>query len=112
MSAETINIPEPIIDPQTIIVESNRPRPLTSSGCFVSDVTAACDCSGMNLASSLLLRNLQSAPRDLEILGSPSPRVRRAPQITDNRHRVRARAKNFSGGLYCDAPNRHKRFSS
>src|SRR5215472_8994732 len=32
MSAETMKMPEPIIEPTTIIVESKRPRPLTSSG--------------------------------------------------------------------------------
>src|SRR5690242_7748518 len=32
MSAETMKMPEPIIEPTTIMVESKRPRPLTSSG--------------------------------------------------------------------------------
>ena len=30
ISAETMNMPEPIIDPTTIIVESNRPSPRTN----------------------------------------------------------------------------------
>jgi hypothetical protein len=36
MSAETIKIPDPIIEPATIIVESNKPRPFTSSGLLVA----------------------------------------------------------------------------
>ena len=34
ISAETMKMPEPIIEPHTIIVEENRPRPLTSSVCW------------------------------------------------------------------------------
>ncbi|MNT63702.1 hypothetical protein D3C72_2015380 [compost metagenome] len=32
ISAETMKMPEPIIDPATIIVESSRPRPFTNCG--------------------------------------------------------------------------------
>ena len=32
ISADTIKIPEPIIDPTTIMVESNNPRPRTKPG--------------------------------------------------------------------------------
>jgi len=30
MSAETMKMPEPIIEPTTIVVESNKPRPRTN----------------------------------------------------------------------------------
>ena len=45
MSAETMNTPEPIIDPATIIVESTKPKPRTNVAsaprpcvCAVSDI--------------------------------------------------------------------------
>src|SRR6266853_1693441 len=42
ISADTMKIPDPIIDPTTIIVESNRPRPRTNpddSVCAAASVT-------------------------------------------------------------------------
>src|SRR5260370_2047207 len=39
MSADTMKIPEPIIDPTTIIVESKRPRPRTNPDDSVSAAT-------------------------------------------------------------------------
>src|SRR5882757_274298 len=36
ISAETMKIPEPIIDPTTIMVESNKPRPRTNPDDSVS----------------------------------------------------------------------------
>jgi len=41
MSAETMKIPDPIIDPTTTIVESNRPRPRLNSR-SVTGWTAGC----------------------------------------------------------------------
>src|SRR4030088_2272110 len=43
MSADTMKMPDPIIDPTTIIVESNRPRPRTKpddSVCVGAPVTS------------------------------------------------------------------------
>src|SRR5215831_1710431 len=41
MSAETIKIPEPIIEPATIIVESSNPNPLTKPVCLPAAAASA-----------------------------------------------------------------------
>ena len=51
MSAETMKMPEPIIDPTTTIVESNRPRPRWNSVSRVARVL-----SGLAAAISAVLR--------------------------------------------------------
>jgi hypothetical protein len=41
MSAETMKIPEPIIEPATTIVESNKPKPRTKPSSFLSSAAIA-----------------------------------------------------------------------
>src|SRR5271154_1187625 len=112
ISAETMKMPEPIIEPQTIIVESKRPRPLTSSGCL-SPLLAG-DRDGSVTCSSPLLRlsrNVHTLPRDFQILPRTCRWIPGVIQITDDRDRVSAGAKNLCGGLYCDATDGYKGFS-
>src|SRR6185503_18839812 len=51
MSAETMKIPEPIIDPTTTIVESYRPRPRWNS---VSRVVAPAVADGLDITRSCI----------------------------------------------------------
>ena len=43
ISAETIKMPEPIMDPTTIDVALKRPSPLTSGSCVVEGLVAGAD---------------------------------------------------------------------
>jgi hypothetical protein len=58
MSADTMKIPEPIIDPATSIVESNNPNPLTSfSLAMGASVTA------VSISNRLDWRRVNHQPR-------------------------------------------------
>src|SRR6266404_2117693 len=65
-SAETIKIPEPIIEPTTIMVASNKPRPRTSLGAelFVSWLIDSCpySCPTMRMSRKTLLDTARGAP--------------------------------------------------
>jgi hypothetical protein len=49
MIDETMNMPEPIIEPATSIVESSRPSPLTN---LASLVVSGCDMALLSLSRS------------------------------------------------------------
>jgi hypothetical protein len=65
MPAETMKMPDPIMDPATIIVESSRPRPRMNPVAFVcaTGAASAIRSSSFELISELLVF-LTSSGRD------------------------------------------------
>src|SRR5262249_14355679 len=77
ISAETIKMPDPIIAPATIIVESNRPSPRTKfSSCFI-DCFDPCDCAMKFLEDSVWSASLRLLGQDF---ASPAARKRNPRQ--------------------------------
>src|SRR5580658_11009975 len=112
ISAETMNIPEPIIEPQTIIVESKRPSPLTSS-----DWPPATPALGM-AASAIRAapRSLTSTPRvqnfrrDAQIFCRALGGLPCRHQIANHGDRIGAGTIHRLGVFRPDSANRHNRF--
>src|SRR5258706_13252600 len=73
ISAETMKIPEPIIDPTTIMVESNKPRPRTNPDDSVSVTTPSITSEdvGSDIAPLLFNSRERQSP-DWRALKKPS----------------------------------------
>src|SRR3990172_7936651 len=104
MSAETMKIPDPIIEPTTIIVESSRPRPLTSSPLAVS---TARPMAASAMVSSMLVQPPESTPKLFEARGD----VVRGHPPADDRHSVRPGLDGRGGVGGGDAADGHERLA-
>src|ERR1700691_2347695 len=113
MSADTMKMPEPIIEPTTIIVESKRPRPCTSSPSWrmedsiVGAVFAIC----LTRATRGLATGRPRFFRHRQEFSCALGRIRRGREIADDRYRIRARQKNVFGPLESDTADRHERLA-
>src|SRR5438132_11874868 len=86
MSAETMKMPEPIIEPTTIMVESNRLRPRTNPASVTggdgvaatSDIFSSPDCRGFFQVSGDLrgrIGTMHEVAYDGERIGAGAPGV-------------------------------------
>src|SRR5580692_4003095 len=88
MSAETMKMPEPIIDPTTMVVESKRPRPRTNPE---ESASAGVAVARLDLASDTGLLPLQLAPRvEVEAATSRYSRARTAGSGAQIKSRITA----------------------
>src|SRR5262245_41484543 len=68
ISLETIKMPEPIIEPATIIVESSSPSPRTKPACLSSTPTATSDiCSSGNVRAKTAKLIAHKTPKPLKL---------------------------------------------
>src|SRR5712692_3410773 len=108
MSAETMKMPEPIIEPTTIIVASSRPSPFTSplsAGLrWAAIVRGVSDISAPPLTCPI--RKLDGC---FQKLTRSQGRFGGAEQIARHRHRVGAGAKHVAGALQRDPADRDQR---
>src|SRR5215469_2171591 len=89
MSAETMKMPEPIIEPTTMVVESKRPRPRTNPE---DSAPAGRVVARLELASDTGLLPLQLAPRvEVEAATSRYWRARTAGSGEQIKSRITAR---------------------
>src|ERR1700730_699055 len=107
MSAVTIKMPEPIIEPTTIIVPSNNPMARTKPGSwFAAPCETAC-------VRSLMAPGVSDGGRMIggcqyvNKLTRPLCRIGCEENIADDRDAVGARANDFGGSLDCDTADGH-----
>src|ERR1700719_3526984 len=106
ISAATIKIPDPIIDPTTIIVPSNNPMARTNPPSLRA---ALDDVAGLISALSIILhRDSQPSPfQQIYILPRPLNYIFRAQNIADDRDRIRSRLDHFGRSFSRNPPNGH-----
>src|SRR5580704_4841004 len=114
ISAETMKMPDPIIEPQTIMVESKRPSPFTSSVWppatpALGTAASAIDAALRNLRATARASNFR---RDAQVLGGAFSGLARSHQIADHRDRIGACTIHRFRVFRCDSANRHDRFFS
>src|ERR1700722_2681219 len=99
-----MKIPDPIIDPTTIIVESKRPRPRMNPD---SLGTGGADVADVAVEVFTLLSTFSADARSLfEKELRPGSRIFRDDQITRYGQRIGASAENFRGTFQCNAADR------
>src|SRR2546421_6761703 len=88
ISAATMKMPEPIIEPTTIIVPSNNPMARTKPGSDFALVSArGCVVSTIR-RMPLACRRVVGGPQQVDVLPGALPRFRGAQDIADNRHGI------------------------
>src|SRR5262249_6567694 len=108
MSPATMKIPEPIIDPTTIIVPSNNPMARTKpASLFTAD-------SWMVAVVSAIRGSLGAQPsgrlaQQLHVLMSAARRIRGAENVAHHRNAICAGGNHLSRSLHRNAPNCHDR---
>src|SRR5438309_4215841 len=104
MSAETIKMPDPIIEPTTIIVESKRPRPRIKPESLATGSTEVTDIAGdvFTLSPSILFAGARSFSE--KKLGADS-RIFRGHQVARHGQRIGAGAKSVCSALQRNTAN-------
>ena len=108
-----MKMPEPIIEPHTIIVESKRPEALHQLGCWLPATPAigtrrfSHQCRSPNLRETARASNFR---RDAQIFRGAFRGLPRRNQIANHRDRIRACTIHRLRVLRCDSANRHERF--
>src|SRR5271156_3931418 len=112
ISAETMKIPEPIIEPQTIIVESKRPSPLTNSDWPAATPALGKAASAIRAAPRSLARTprVKNFRRDAQIFCRAFGRLPCRHQIANHGDRIGAGAIDRLGVFRRDSATRHNRF--
>src|SRR5437899_12637962 len=109
ISAATMKMPDPIIEPTTIIVPSNKPMARTKPCSDFALVSArGCVVSAIRRIASAGRRVVRGFEK-FDILPRPLLRIGREEDITDDSHGVGARLNDFNCALQCDTTDRHNR---
>src|SRR5712664_4046672 len=96
MSQATMKMPDPIIEPTTIIVPSNKPMARTKPCSDFALVSArGCVVSAIRRIASAGRRVVRGFEK-FDILPRPLLRIGREEDITDDRHGVGARLNDFN----------------
>src|SRR6202051_388274 len=98
ISAATMKMPDPIMDPTTIIVPSNNPMARTNPPSLRATLDAV---AGLISALSIIHhRDSQTSPfQQIHILPRTLTHIFRAQNIADDRHRIRSRLDHFGRSL-------------
>src|SRR5260370_28496265 len=109
MSAATMKMPEPIIDPTTIIVPSKRPMARTKPvSCFVATGSWMV-CVVSAIFGYLHGRRAIRLAQHVEVLPGTLARIPREQNVANHRHAVGTRVHHRLGSLQCDSPDSHDR---
>src|SRR5215472_12211609 len=110
ISAATMKIPEPIIEPTTIIVPSNKPMARTKPRSLAALVDAmVCVVSLIWGCASHAGRVIRSFEQ-LKVLMRAGPRVGRAENIANHSHRISTCLKSFRCSLQRHSADSHDGF--
>src|SRR6266481_4590548 len=112
ISAATMKMPDPIIEPTTIIVPSNNPIARTKPGSDLALVSArGCVVSAI-LPNASACRRVVSRSQQVDVLPGPHPGFWSAQDIADNRYGISPRFDYLRRALQRDASNSHDWFIS
>src|SRR5260370_8657264 len=110
MSAATMKMPEPIIDPTTIIVPSKRPMARTKpASCFVATGSWTV-CVVSAILGFLHRRRAIRLAQHVDVLPGTLARIPREQNVANHRHAVGTRVDHRLGSLQCDSPDSHDPF--
>src|SRR5262249_44832095 len=109
MSAATMKMPEPIMEPTTIIVPSNKPMAFTNSCSLLpACVEIALVASAIPVRASVVSRGLRGF-QSLDKFPRARRRVFRQQNVADHGHGIRACFEHFGRAFQGDAANGHDR---
>src|SRR6059058_1160662 len=112
ISAATMKMPEPIIDPTTIIVPSNKPMARTKPCSLAALAEIAWVLSAIRHFphSSLDARRVVRSFQNFDELKGARSRIPRAENIANRGNRIRPSPHDFRGAFQRDSANRHDGF--